>query len=266
MSDIMISVGCSSLLALLAIYKKALTRGGVGLAWLCSIIITYCGGLGSFAILAATFVFTMIAGKISGKKKEIAAIEKRVHAKSGKRDAMQIFCNVGLGTIVLLVGKLMGNSSALLVYGAIMAASSADSMASELGILSTKAPVDICTLRKTQRGLSGGVTVLGLMASLLGAFLIALIYLICTGGGLFPLVFITAAGFLGALIDSIMGSLLQAKYRCEVCGTVTEKKTHCDAATTPVKGFSCITNDIVNLLNNAAVAISSIGVLYLLAR
>jgi len=260
-TELLINIGVSSLLAGIAIVQKALTAKAVILAWICSIIITYCGGISSFAILAATFIFTVIAGKI-GKKRR--AIEKSVHAKTGKRDAMQVFCNVGLGSMMLLVGEILGDPRFLLVYAAIMASSLADSMASELGILSNMQPIDICTLKKTQRGISGGVSVLGLFASLLGAALIALVYAIGKPWDGAALITITLCGFAGALVDSIYGSLLQIKYRCSVCGIMTEKIRHCDLKTLRIKGFSQITNDIVNLMSNISVGILSTCILFLI--
>lgn len=260
--EILISLGASSMLALLAIYKKALTPKAVLLAWVLSVVITFCGGLASFAVLAATFIFTILAGKIGHTRREI---EKSMHAKTGKRDAVQVFCNVGVGAFLLLFYFLTEDSPFLLSYGVVMAASLGDSLASELGILAHAEPVDICTFSRTQRGLSGGVTLLGCFASLLGAALIGLTYVVCIPGGLYQLLFITAGGFTGAVIDSILGSRLQVKYQCPICGGLTEKKWHCDTDTRRYRGFTCINNDIVNFLSNLSVALLSLAALYLAA-
>ena len=76
----------ATLLAALAAWRKALTRGGLLLAWCLAVVITCCGGLGGFAVLAATFVCTIAAGKLSKKVRE--PIETRLHAKTGQRDAV----------------------------------------------------------------------------------------------------------------------------------------------------------------------------------
>lgn len=239
----------STLLAALAGVQKALTPKGLLFAWVSAVVITYCGGVISFVILAATFVCTVLAGKI-GKHRR--SFEKSVHAKTGTRDALQVFCNVGLGATLLLLSWLLEEPRLKLAYGAVMGASLADSLASELGVLSKAVPVDICTLKPTKRGLSGGVSLLGLGASFLGSAIIAGIYTLGNGEGFW---FIALCGFAGALVDSICGSLLQVKYRCTVCNELTERKNHCDAPTERVKGFAWITNDIVNLMCNVFVGI-----------
>lgn len=249
----------SSLLAALAGVQKALTPKALVLAWVCAIIIAYCGGVVSFAILAATFLFTVLAGKI---KKSSRAFEKKVNAKTGSRDAMQIFCNVGMGTVLLLLGWLLDEPRMKLAYAAVMAASLADSLASELGVLSKAVPVDICTFQKTQRGLSGGVTLWGFTASLLGAAIIAGFYAIDSQNWK-ELLFIIGCGFAGALVDSILGSCLQVKYRCTVCQMLTERTEHCGEPTERVKGSSKITNDAVNLMCNVFVGILAVLLLFL---
>ena len=71
------------------------------------------------------------------------------------------------------------------------------------------------------------------------------------------------AGFFGALLDSVLGSQLQAKYRCPVCGELTEKKTHCGAEGKLEKGLGFMTNDTVNFLNNLSAALIAL-LLYIL--
>lgn len=260
------SLVLASLLAGVALWKKALTKPGLLLAWLLAIVIAFFGGITGWLALTATFVFTILAGKFSGKIG--AAIGAKLHAKSGQRDATQIICNVFLGALMLLLKGITGWEGFYFAFGGAMAASLADSMASEIGVLNRKPPRDICTLRPVEKGISGGVTWLGLGCSLLGAAIIAVICAIGfdkghgIGGRLFA--FITIAGFLAALCDSILGSLAQGKYRCGICGALTEKPVHCGEKGHVEKGFSFITNDVVNFLNNcigAAVA----AILYLIA-
>ena len=107
---------------------------------------------------------------------------------------------------------------------------------------------------QTQRGLSGGVTLWGFSASLLGAALIAAVYAIGTPNWK-QILFIIACGFGGALLDSILGSLLQVKYRCPVCQMMTERKIHCGKPTEKIKGYEKITNDTVNFICNLSVGV-----------
>lgn len=261
--QLILSFVLATALAALAAWRKALTRGGLILAWALAMVITYCGGLGGFAALAATFVFTIAAGRLSKQIRE--PIETKLHAKAGRRDAYQIFCNVFVGTVMLLLRATVGGRCFLWAYGGAMAASLADSIASELGVLSKCAPRDILTLRPAEKGLSGAVSPLGLGASLLGAAIIAAICALVWGWGEGGKLLwqVTAAGFLAALADSALGSGLQAKYRCPACGALTEKREHCGVPGTLERGFAFVTNDAVNFCNNLTGAFLALLLYYI---
>ena len=157
----LLAVGLSGLLALLAHMKKALTPGALLLAWSFSVIITFLSGFGGFTILCAVFIFTILADKI-GKSKS-----KR--EKSEVRNPMQIFANVGTGTLVILICATFGYfMEGFFLYACAMAASLADSMASGIGILSKKDPISLFNRTRIPKGQSGGVSLLGIGASLLG--------------------------------------------------------------------------------------------------
>lgn len=256
MRALLFSLLAASALAGFAAWRRALTPGGLLLAWALAWIIGLCGGVSGFLALTATFVFTIAAGKISGARRE--RVEKRLHAKTGPRDAAQIFCNVFVGTAALAAWRFTAFRGFLWAYGGAMAASLADSMASELGVLSRRAPRDVLTLRPVQPGLSGGVTPLGFVMSALGAALLALVFALpADGPGFAALIDVTAAGFFAALCDSILGSAVQVKFRCAVCGALTEKPIHCGVAGTAEKGFRFMTNDAVNFCNNLLGALAA---------
>ena len=256
MENILISLMLCSLLAGFALYKKALTNVGTFIAWVLSIIITYCGGLVGFVILLTVFMATIIIGKIFNKKRE--TILKNTNQKNGKRDSIQILANVGFGTISLLIYYFTKNEIYLITYACVMASSLADSMASELGVLSKKDPIDICTFKRIDKGISGGVTIFGLVSSMLGSLIIAMTFYLMNNNNLKILLFIVIAGFSGSLIDSALGSLFQVKYKCQKCNKITEKKEHCDNRTLYFKGIKIINNDIVNIINNFSVFVLSI--------
>ena len=258
LKTILFALISATVLAAIAAWRKALTKGGLLLAWALAVVIAFCGGWAGFLALAATFAFTVAAGKLSGKKREQA--ERALHAKAGARDAVQIFCNVFVGALSLLIWRLTAYRGFLWAYGGAMAASLADSMASELGVLSRRVPRDILTWKPVQAGLSGGVTALGFGMSALGAALVALCYSLPEGGpGFGAFLDVTAAGFFAAVCDSALGSGLQVKYRCGVCGALTEKPVHCGAAGTAEAGVGWMTNDTVNFCNNLLGALAALG-------
>ena len=92
LKQILIPLLAAAALAGLAAWRRALTRGGLLLAFVLAVVIGFCGGLSGFLALTATFVFTIAAGKVSGARRE--RVEKDLHAKTGARDALQVFCNV----------------------------------------------------------------------------------------------------------------------------------------------------------------------------
>jgi uncharacterized protein (TIGR00297 family) len=257
----LLSLLAATALAGLAAWRRALTPGGLALAWVLALVICFCGWLTGFLALALTFIFTIAAGKISGKTRE--RVEKDLHAKTGARDAVQVFCNVFTGALMLVLFKHTAYLGFLWAYGGAMAASLSDSMASELGVLSKRPPRDILTWKPVQPGMSGGVTALGFAMSALGAALIAVCFAACTqaaSGDFFPAFLdVTAAGFFAALCDSALGSGVQVKFRCTVCGKLTEKPEHCGEPCEVAGGAPWMTNDAVNLCNNLLGALAALG-------
>lgn len=237
----------STALAIPALWKRALTPGGTLLAWALCLVITCAGGFTAFAILALTLICTVAADHLAGGR----ADPRGVRRKSGSRDALRVLCNVGMGALTMALSLWTPYRTAFVTaYAAVMAESLADSLASKLGPLSGRHPVDICTLRPVQAGLSGGVTALGTLSELAGSLLIAGTYALgtrdLTGGAA-----VLLCGFLGAVFDSVLGSRLQVKYRCARCGEITERETHCLTPAVRVSGHPRVTNDLVNLLSNA---------------
>ncbi len=245
------SLVLSTVLAVAAALKKALTPWGTVLAWLFCTMITYIGGIPAFVILASTYAFTILADKIAGNR----ADPKCVRRKSGSRDCTRVFCNVCTGAAAMLLFGITGNQMFFIAYASVMAASLADSLASKMGPLSKRPPVDICTLHRIDAGISGGVSLEGIGASLLCGTIIGTIYVASfeldyTIGALISLL-----GLAGSVIDSILGSLVQVKYICPVCKIVTERQAHCGTATRKHKGFRWVNNDVVNLSSNVLVLV-----------
>ena len=242
-------------LAVLALWRRALTPDGTALAWALCIVITAVGGRTAIAVLAVTLLVTAAADRFAGGRTDPTGVRR----KSGSRDAARIACNVGVASGAVLGFALTGSAAFLAGFGGAMAESLADSLASKLGPLSRRQPRDIWSRAPVTAGLSGGVSLPGTIAELLGAAIIAAV---CALGyhrpQLFPVVF--AAGFLGAVFDSILGSRAQVKYRCCVCGTITERETHCAAPTFRISGAAWVSNDTVNLLSNLFSALLAFGI------
>lgn len=241
--NLSISIILSLLLGLIAYLKKALTMPALILAVLFSTLITYFGGLTSFIILVVVFLGSIIT-KLFHKNK-----------KSNKRKLIQIISNVGIGVLSLIIYKFTSNDLYLLIYASVMAESLADTLASDIGVLSKSEPINILTFKKGKRGLSGNISFWGLTSALIGSLLIGTIYYIGMDKSITSFIIIILSGFLGSLIDSILGASIQVKYKCTKCKKITERKEHCGKKTNYYKGIKWIDNNLVNLLSNAIVFI-----------
>lgn len=258
MSKFVLSITLSFLLASIAYFKKSLTKSALLLAFIFSYLITYYGGIASFIILVTVFLGSNI-GKLFKKTKS----KDEIIAKSGQKDTIQILANVGLGTLSIIIYGLTGKFSFLVIYASIMAESLSDTLASDIGMHSKHKPINILTFKESTPGLSGNISTLGLISSFLGAFIISIIFYIFHHSVLY-LIIIISTGFLGSLIDSILGSLIQVKYECPKCHIITEKKSHCNKPTRYHKGLRGVNNDTINLLSNLFAGILSFVLMLLL--
>ncbi len=138
------------------------------------------------------------------------------------------------------------------------ATSLADTLASEMGILAKKSPFLITRpWKRVPPGTNGGVTINGLLWSLVGGFLIGLLYVITDWmGGTLPvhlfaiISFASVCGLLGSLLDSFLGAVAQVTY----FDTQMKKVAHTSRggpATQLICGFSLLTNEQVNLVSTA---------------
>ena len=123
-----------------------------------------------------------------------------------------------------------------------------DTWGTEFGKLSKIKPISIISFRTISHGISGGVTRVGTLGSLLGSCIIGFTtWCLMPVGGLI-IYCIILSGFLGAIIDSIFGATLQGKYETHT-GDIVEKYQE---ESILISGRSWINNDVVNLINTMA--------------
>ena len=97
-----------------------------------------------------------------------------------------------------------------------------------------------------EKGLSGGVSLLGTGAALVSAFLFLLFPLLSGALSVRFYLATAAIAFLGTLADSVVGACFQSLYTCRVCGKRVETAAHCNTPAQLVKGFALIDNVAVN--------------------
>jgi uncharacterized protein (TIGR00297 family) len=197
--------------------------------------------------------------------------------KGGKRDAAQVLANGGVAAIAAMLYGVLGAPAASLMFGAFVGAlaeATADTWATEIGVLSSAPPRLVTTGKQVEAGTSGGLTALGSASGVLGAtimgtvaaFLVVIPQLHLSTGDSVPAawaIFLAAlaGGTAGMLADSLLGATLQASYFCPQCNKPTESRVHrCGTPTTPVRGLRWITNDAVNLAGTLVGALVGLAV------
>jgi uncharacterized protein (TIGR00297 family) len=241
--------------SLLAWRLHMLARSGMLAAALLGFAVLAYGGWGWALLLLAFFASSSLLSRAFKARKRTVEAD---FAKGGQRDWGQVLANGGMGLIALLLwaaGFIDGGQAGLLYAGA-LATVTADTWATELGVLSRRAPRLVTSWRRVAPGTSGGVTALGTLSALAGAALIAaMAALLLPGQPLIAvIVAISLAGLAGAFVDSLLGATVQAIYYCPHCDKQTERYPlhSCGTATTLSRGWPWLNNDWVNFISAAA--------------
>lgn len=236
-------------------YNQALSGSGMVGAVLIGTLIAGFGGWLWFGILLVFFVSSSL---LSGFRRKDKQEVEQDFAKTGRRDIGQVLANGGLGALLAVLNTRLEPSLFLFVgYVGVMAAVTADTWATELGVLSKGTTLSILNGQKVAPGTSGGVSLWGTLAGASGAILIGLVAEVgqkLTGPiGLTVGILLMAGligGMAGCFMDSLLGATLQIRYRCRVCGRITEKLKHCHQLTIRAGGWKWINNDWVNLISS----------------
>ena len=254
--DLLVAFILNLPIAYISLKKKALTKNAVITAFILGLVVAGFGGLLCFLVLLTFYFTSTILTKY--KKKEKAFIVEDKFQKSGQRSVSQVLANGLVAMMMIVLDSFYCADLFLIAFAGAVAATTADTWATEIGVLSKKKPVMITTFKSVEPGTSGAVSKIGTTAAFLGSLLIASITFSFMHLGLLALLAIAIGGFLGAIADSLMGATIQAVYYCDYCKKETEKKIHrCGSKTRQIRGIRFINNDYVNLLSSLFGAILS---------
>ena len=233
--------------------KKSLSLSGAAAAVLMGAVYYGAGNLFWFGTLLLFFITSTALSKYrQGSKSDL----EKSYAKTGRRDAGQVFANGGLGMVLCLLNFLFPHEAWNLLFIGVMAAVTADTWATEVGSLSRKPPRSILNGKPLPAGTSGGVSWLGSFAAAAGGITIgagAWVLGLWTDMGPDFSKFAAAGlvgGLAGAFSDSLLGATVQNMYRCGVCGRSVEVPLHCGQPTVRAGGWNWVTNDAVNLISS----------------
>ena len=250
-------LNCS--VVVLAPKKKLLTLDGAITAFVIGYVFYIVGGIFSWLLLILFFLSSGAIGKIKKYYGLLNETELVVTEKKG-RNAVQVIANSLPALICLLLFHYTNQLYFYIAMVSTIAGATADTWASEIGILSKKTPNSIFTLKPIAPGLSGGVTILGTIASVFGAGFIASSFLVffhtkihsATQAVLFGSI-IVISGFISSVIDSILGILVQEKFQLQN-QVITEIKGE-EATTILYSGIKGIDNNMVNLITGILTAV-----------
>jgi uncharacterized protein (TIGR00297 family) len=247
-------------LSIFAKYQKWLTASGAMAAFWIALLLYASGGYKVFIAPGIFLIMGSLLSKLNKDQKE----------KEG-RNALQVFANGITGVIFIFIYGLLKQHVYLMdAFGItnyhdylIMAnisfcISMADSASSELGVYFKGAVYDILSFKRMPVGVSGGISWQGTIAGLAGAMLISFAVSYVYHYPFIAFCWISLIGFIGMLMDSILGSLLQAKYKT-TGGVLTDEALH---GAKKVRGFSWCTNDMVNIISNTIVVLLFFYVLF----
>ncbi|TYZ59859.1 hypothetical protein PybrP1_005801 [[Pythium] brassicae (nom. inval.)] len=244
------------------------------------------GALAAFVVgffsLASGYRFgvLLLGFYISGSRltKVRAAAKQKLDANykvGGQRSARQVLACSALATgVALYYVATFGDQDQPIEFAAAplrsfllasyighYACCTADTWASELGVLSASAPRMITTLRVVPAGTNGAVSALGLAASALGGAFIGGLYWamsLFSGTAQVQVVLLGAVtGLLGSLLDSLLGATLQATWFDSERHTICEERHHTTAAATHVSGKDVLTNEQVNAVSVVATTLAA---------
>jgi uncharacterized protein (TIGR00297 family) len=221
------------------------TSGGVAAAVLGTIAVG--AGWPWGILLVAYFVSSSALSRV-GRAERDRRTAGRIQ-KTGARDAVQVAANGGAFGLAAIAFVVTGHSAWAVAAAGALAASAADTWATEIGTLARSSARSILTGRTVPTGTSGGVTVQGLMAGIAGA---AFVGGVASANGWDRDIVNAAvgAGVVGMLLDSLLGASVQSRRWCAACGLETEQRVHrCGASTEPRGGIAWLDNDAVNAVS-----------------
>ena len=267
---IVIATLVAVLLSFRAIRKKSLTKSGAAAAFLVGFLSVVVGARG-FNLL----VFYQIGTTATKFKKDIKIKIDGTIAATGSqaRGPSQVLaCSVIAVFLGLVHGIFCGAERPIQFTDESYLASSltcaiiahhatclADTLASELGILSNAQPVLVTQpWRRVPSGTNGGVTALGFFWSAFGGLIIGLSTILLDSlSGIAPLYvvpmmgFTTTCGLLGSFLDSLLGATVQQTYYDPDSKMVFQQDDEKPSSAKLLVGQDLLTNEMVNLVSTA---------------
>lgn len=254
--DIILGFSIISILSILAYTLQYLDREGAIAGIVIGSIILVGGGWSALLIMMIFFIISVFSTRLKYNYKRHLGFGQE---KGGKRGWRNTIANGSVAAISILIGSYFGGEIFSAAFLGAMATSMADTLATEIGLLSKSRPRLITNLsKKVGAGTSGGVSLLGELVLIGGSLMIGLLAFLFKFSeiSIIGLILITlSGGIVGSHVDSILGATIQSMNKCIICGSITESNIHHNKSTESFKGLKIIDNNTVNFLSTLSGAI-----------
>lgn len=195
-------------LSILSYALRALDLLGAVASFFLGLEVALLGGVAWLAVMTAFPILGVLATRVGHRAKQELRV---VESQGGERGVGNVLGNGLAGALValaLLLDPIVPPQAAALAFATAIAAVTADTLASELGVLARSARTILPPFAPAAPGTNGAVSILGQAAAALGASTIALAsaWLLDLGA----LAWVAALfGFLGCQVDSVLGATLE---------------------------------------------------------
>ncbi|MFW6320053.1 MAG: DUF92 domain-containing protein [Bacillota bacterium] len=198
MTNVLIGYILSMIIGIIAYERKTLSESGVLAAIFIGTLIFAYGGWFAFLFLLVFFVTSAYLNTFNKEK------------APANRNTAQVLANGGFAALFAVLYEITGLETYYILIFVSVAVSASDTWSSEIGRLAKHKPRHILTFKPMHIGLSGAVTLLGLLASIAAGIIFGgLSYFAHYNTTL--MIYIMVFGFLGSIIDSLLGTI-QVKY------------------------------------------------------
>lgn len=199
-------------------------------------------------LIVIAFCTIALIEKIAGGK--FSRKRNTASQKHGTRTIVQLLANGGCATLFAILYLLTEYDAFIVAFVSTITEALCDSAASAIGTRVKGKCIDICSFEPLEPGLSGGVSFVGSLACVMCAVLMGALSLVFKTTTVASAAVIFVSGVLGCFFDSYLGASQQAKYRCIICGKLTDGTLHCGQKTQFFSGKKHINNNTVNFLSN----------------
>lgn len=197
--DIAIKIAICIVFGYAVIKYKVLDIAGTLFAVFMGAVIIFLQGYGWFILLLSFLIVGAAATKYKTNFKRPRLMEKP------SRKAINVIAN---GAVPVVISILSFKHDLSMPYAVAIAVATADTLASEIGVLSDRAYM-ITNMKRVQPGVNGGVSLLGELTALAGSVFIAILAYFLLHISPLNAIIVIILGMVGCNIDSLLGATFQ---------------------------------------------------------